>query len=136
MNEIKKYIIYDETSGFIFFKRKSLLPFDPLPEGQILLEVDDLPRKNTIVDVSTGEIVYAADIPYTLSSSSVPADGITEVTIGGLPPNTRMVCEGMEMTVIADKEVQLTFDTAGFHILQFFNVCYKDTEVSIEATSL
>lgn len=77
-----------------------------------------------------------ADMMPTISATTVPADGVTAVTIGGLPDPVSLAVAGPVAAVaeITGGSVDLTFDVSGSYTLRFTRAGFNKLEATIDAT--
>ena len=75
--------------------------------------------------------------PITISTTSVTADGTTEVIVGSIPVDAECVLEGDTMSireVLTSDTLELTFDTPDVYTLTIEAFPYLPYEVQINAT--
>ena len=72
--------------------------------------------------------------------ATVPADGVTELVVTGIPERTNFFIvysdgERRDLTAIDDGVLELTFDTPDIYQFVFMHQGYLETTISVEAVS-
>lgn len=140
-------LIYNTTSGVIALATDgtiaSLADYVDDPENYTILTTDTLKSPHRYyVDVSQNPVVTVekTNVPYTISATTVPADGSTNVVISGLPNDclARLAEAGnanwLESTTITDNTLSINFDAAGTYYVRFLTAYNLETTQEITVT--
>lgn len=131
-----QYTIFDKNTGEIL--RVHTTNSDPSTKIQNDNEYyveGNVNGKTYLIDINTNEPVEKTDIPYTIDSTSVIADGVSTVTISNLPNPTRVMLKSVGKWVIEDGEFEFSIDTEGEYELKMMNPLYLDTTITITAVA-
>lgn len=85
------------------------------------------------VNVITGEVLDRPTMVVSVSSTSIPANGVSEAVISGLPNTTTASVTGNEVTV-TDGTLEFSVDLQGVYTIDLKSWPYKDTAVEVTAT--
>lgn len=102
-------------------------------EGQSALP---LPSNDETDYVSEGAVLPRPTMQLEVSNGPVPADGVTEAVITGVPAGASVTVTGPADArgEAIGEPVQLTFSLAGAYMVRFELFPYQDAKVTIHAT--
>lgn len=85
------------------------------------------------VNVVTGQVLNRPKMSVSVTTNSIPADGVSEAVISGLPNPTTASVNGNEVTV-TDGTLEFSADLPGVYRIDLKSWPYQDTTVEVTAT--
>lgn len=126
-----EYVFYNKTTGEIIGRGRGSIT-NAGPSGMIEGSYDS---SVYYVEVATGTVEKRPSFAFTVSGTSIPADGKTEIKITNIPTGTVVSYDAKNYT-INDGELDFTTTDVGTHVLSFTLFPYVPYSETITATTV